>query len=220
MASPPSLTMVSAEPAQENAPSLSAGRAKATTTGQRRERWFWEAYAATYDALPRHFVPYTLQLRRVVEIIEARHGAYDAKLLDAGCGTGNYVASLRAKGYDAIGLDNASWMLHRAAKKTCTEPGRGDGSQDGQASYCKAALTSPLPFANGSFDCVISINALYMIERPEDVLAEFSRILRPAGTLILSHPRRMPPLSQILFDHTRKFGVCQRKVKMSSFVPS
>jgi len=198
----------------ENAPGLAPAAGPAGALARPRVGWwrrtlagaFWDAYASVYDGLPRHFRPYSMQLARVVDHVKARHRPGSARVLDAGCGTGNYVTALSKVGYEVVGIDRAPWMLSRARLKAAlNRPWEGNGVAP--ATFCRASLTDNLPFADSSFDCVISINALYMLNFPEVALGEFKRVIRPGGTLILSHPRRMPGLGEIMRDHAKRFGV-------------
>lgn len=43
-----------------------------------------------------------------------------------------------------------------------------------------------LPFADGIFDTVFSVNTLYFWDNPELVLSETKRVLKPAGSLFIS----------------------------------
>jgi SAM-dependent methyltransferase len=45
---------------------------------------------------------------------------------------------------------------------------------------------SALPWPNGAFDLVTSLEALEFFPRPRRALAEMARVLRPGGTLVIS----------------------------------
>jgi SAM-dependent methyltransferase len=168
---------------------------------KRLHNLFWNAYAVVYDGLPRHFRPYTEQLERVLAFVQDLYPSTSARILDAGCGTGNYLMELHKRGYEAaVGLDSATWMLRRADLKLTTRTSAGNVLN-------LANLTAKLPFRDGSFDCVLSVNALYMLPNPDATLTEFCRVLRPGGTVIVSHPEHMPSLLQILKEHARKYGL-------------
>ncbi|MDA8202718.1 MAG: methyltransferase domain-containing protein [Chloroflexi bacterium] len=42
-----------------------------------------------------------------------------------------------------------------------------------------------LPFADGTFDAVVCVRVVHHLEHPEAVFAEFARVLRPGGVLVL-----------------------------------
>ncbi len=58
------------------------------------------------------------------------------------------------------------------------------------ARVVRADLAAPLPFADGSFDAVLSSLTLHYVEDWSVPLREFARVLRPRGRLVLSthHP--------------------------------
>lgn len=51
-----------------------------------------------------------------------------------------------------------------------------------------ADLNQPLPFADASYDHVISFNTLEHVEKDAELLAEMFRILKPGGSFLLTVP--------------------------------
>lgn len=49
-------------------------------------------------------------------------------------------------------------------------------------------LNQPLPFPDQSADTVVIANCMYIVARPESLLKEARRVLRPAGTVIMIAP--------------------------------
>jgi ubiquinone/menaquinone biosynthesis C-methylase UbiE len=97
------------------------------------------------------------------------------RILDAGCGTGNFSLTLAARGADMVGVDRSAAMLFRARGKRREGPGRvewvlGDLAQ--------------LPFPAHSFDGVLSILALDFSTSREAVIRELGRVLKPGGFLV------------------------------------
>ncbi len=99
------------------------------------------------------------------------------RILDAGCGTGNLILRLRERwpGLACWGADLSGEML-RVAK----------GKLAGRAPPLIQADAERLPFPGASFDIVTSCNALHYCPRPARALAEFRRVLRPGGRLVLT----------------------------------
>jgi SAM-dependent methyltransferase len=97
--------------------------------------------------------------------------------VDAACGTGRLAARLVERGYDVTGVDSSLEMLHQARRRV---PG---------AAFVAGDLQH-LPLRDGSVDLLTSGLALTHVPRLDPVLAEFARVLRPGGTVILSdvHP--------------------------------
>ncbi|WP_135466472.1 class I SAM-dependent methyltransferase [Crenalkalicoccus roseus] len=100
-----------------------------------------------------------------------------APLLDAGCGTGGFLARLRAARPDlpAIGLEVHPPAARRAGVKAGLP--------------VAAASVNDLPFRDGSFSAVVSLDVLsHQAVQPERALAEMFRVLAPGGWLVLNLP--------------------------------
>lgn len=101
----------------------------------------------------------------------------EARILDAGCGTGGFLARLRAARPRArlFGLEYAPGAAARAAAKA--------GAQ------VAAGTVNALPFPDAHFDAVVSLDVLCHGSVEEAAaLAEFRRVLRPGGLLVLNLP--------------------------------
>ena len=102
------------------------------------------------------------------------------KILDAGCGSGAMARKIASSqpGSAVVGVDlNPSYVAF--ARKHV-------GAQTlGNLSFEVGDLMA-LPFPDRSFDVVWSRFVLYFLPRPETAVAEFRRILRPGGALIVS----------------------------------
>lgn len=101
------------------------------------------------------------------------------RILDAGCGSGPLSAALSAKGAIMTGVDASPAMLELARQRL-----------GATADLHVADLGRPLPFADDSFDDVVSSLVLHYLEDWSAPLAELRRVLKPGGRLILSvnHP--------------------------------
>lgn len=100
-----------------------------------------------------------------------------ARILDAGCGTGGFLARLRAArpGAPLFGLEYAPAAAGRAAAKA--------------GAAVAAGSVNALPFPDASFDAVVSLDVLcHMAVEEAAALAEFARILKPGGLLVLNLP--------------------------------
>jgi SAM-dependent methyltransferase len=51
-----------------------------------------------------------------------------------------------------------------------------------------ADLTRPNTVASERFDCIICTHVLHLVDRPQPMVEEFVRILRPGGTLLVAVP--------------------------------
>lgn len=110
---------------------------------------------------------------RVLEAV----GQPRARLLDAGCGTGGFLARLKARWPEAAaeGLEYHPEAAARAAAK----------------SGCPVTAGSVLamPFASGAFGVLTSMDVLcHAAVDPLPALAEMRRVLAPGGRLVLNLP--------------------------------
>jgi SAM-dependent methyltransferase len=96
------------------------------------------------------------------------------RILDAGCGTGGMLDRLRDR--DAVGIDISGVAVSHAARR-------------GLPRICRASAGA-LPFRDGVFDAVLSLDVIYHREISDDAaaVAECARVLRPGGTFLLHVP--------------------------------
>ena len=158
----------------------------------------WDLYATVYDSLPRHFKPYQELIQEIVG--EVKKHSDKCRVLDAGCGTGNYSLALAKIGYDVIGIDYSESMLNRAEKKR-------RNISAGKAQFLKLDLTGKIPYPDNYFDCILSIHTMYTISETEPVLKEYYRVLRPDGRLILSELQRPISIVKCLKEARQRDGL-------------
>ncbi|HET9223783.1 MAG TPA: class I SAM-dependent methyltransferase, partial [Roseiflexaceae bacterium] len=115
-------------------------------------------------------------LRAMVE------GMAAPKVLDVATGTGRVPLLLAGQpwfGGQVCGIDIAPAMLAQAqAKIASAGVGNHVALREGDA--------NALPWAEGMFDVVTSLEALEFFPRPRRALAEMARVLRPGGGLLVS----------------------------------
>ena len=101
-------------------------------------------------------------------------------LLDAGCGDGRFLAAaarLPNSPTRLVGCDISERILQTAAETVARE--------DVPAEFVRANLEQ-LPFADGSFDRVLSVQVIEHLLDPQAGIQELVRVLKPGGTLVLS----------------------------------
>jgi SAM-dependent methyltransferase len=128
----------------------------------------YRTWSATYDE-PRNGLFDSDE--PVVHEILARLPAGTA--LDAACGTGRYAAYLAGRGHQVLGVDGSAEMLDRARTRVPA------------GTFARADLHR-LPVADRAVDVVVCGLALVHVSSLAPVLAEFARVLRPGGHLVIS----------------------------------
>lgn len=100
------------------------------------------------------------------------------RVLDAGCGEGYGAEMLAERAREVVGVDVETAVVDRAAARY-------------SRARFEAANLVALPYADGSFDAVVSLQVIEHLQGPLDFLAECRRVLTPEGVLILSTPNRL-----------------------------
>jgi SAM-dependent methyltransferase len=134
-----------------------------------------EEYARMYEAEEKQWWYAGMRAISLALLSPALAGpAGAARILDAGCGTGNNLRHLARHGR-AVGVD-----LSDEALRFCRTRG---------VAAAKASLLS-LPFPDASFDCVTSFDVLYhqWIADDRAAVAELARVLRPGGVILVRVP--------------------------------
>ena len=98
-------------------------------------------------------------------LIEHCSIAMGTRVLDVGCGSGEFLARLRERGADPTGADPAPDMVAAASAN---------------ANVVLAEAES-LPFEPGRFDVVTAVNALQFADDTTAALREFARVLSADG---------------------------------------
>jgi len=124
--------------------------------------------ARDYDS---HAVVQLRVVQRITDQLQSQ-GVRPARLLDVGAGTGTLLAALRATYPDAlaVGADLALGMCHTASNRLA-----GAGVQ------LVNADAERLPFADGSFDLVLSSSTFQWLGSLDHAFAEVKRVLAPGG---------------------------------------
>jgi ubiquinone/menaquinone biosynthesis C-methylase UbiE len=92
------------------------------------------------------------------------------QVLEVGCGTGRWLAELRAVTPHVYGLDLSAGMLRQACKR--------------EASFrLVRGRAEQLAFPDATFDLIYCVNAIHHFDRPRAFVSEARRLLRPGGRL-------------------------------------
>ena len=119
----------------------------------RARQRFWQYQSPPFDT-----VAWVLDLIRVPAGL---------RVLDAGCGNGEYLRGLRDRQARAIGCDLSPGMLRAAS----------------HPALLNADITA-LPVRDGAVDVVLAIHMLYHVPDREAAISELRRVLAAGGTCI------------------------------------
>lgn len=145
------------------------------------EAIIWWAYRKVYERVLNRLYPRNRMLEVAMQELDIKS---NHRYLDAGCGSGETSHRLSLRGGEITGLDISDFFLKRARVKYP------------EVRFVKADLDGQLPFADGSFDGIISINTVYLLKKYKNeggrsvllALTEFARILKPQADLVLVTP--------------------------------
>jgi ubiquinone/menaquinone biosynthesis C-methylase UbiE len=140
------------------------------------DRFFDEQYLRTY-------MPRLDELDSSAEAVGAVALADCPKggdVLDCPCGWGRHAIPLTEAGFHVVGADRSETQLREARRR------------DARTTWVQADYRD-LPFDDGSFDCVLNLfSSLGYVGEAGDrqALAEFRRVLRPGGALVIETMHR------------------------------
>ena len=122
------------------------------------------------------------------------------RVLDFGCGAGEYLLRLRQGGWDCAGVEISDVARARAAARGLD---------------VRPALTGSNGFEPGAFDYVRANHSLEHVLRPRDTLRQMYEVLKPGGTLFIGVPTATS-------ENARMFGAHWWHVTapLHTFVPS
>ena len=130
-------------------------------------------YEDLWERLPAELDPPSFERRLHFLLGEVRPGD---RVLDVGCGTGDFTAAMARAGADAIGVDVAEAALRRARSR---HPG---------VEFRLVPLDGPLPFEDGSFELVWASEVIEHVADTARWLSEVRRVLAPGGRLLVTTP--------------------------------
>ncbi len=100
------------------------------------------------------------------------------KVLDVACGSGNLAVVAAASGADVTGLDLADNLVE-AAKKRAEAAGLTVKFEQGDA--------EAMPYADNSFDVVMTMYGAMFAPRPDVTASELVRVCKPGGTIAMAN---------------------------------
>lgn len=120
-------------------------------------------------------------------IPRAEDGSEIRTALDVGCRDGYYSRLLRKRGYTVTSIDIEC-----------------------QYEHCQTVdANAPLPYDNDAFDLIWCSEVIEHLQKPEAVIAEFKRVLKPDGIAVLTTPNSFFWLYYLL----KPFGLSAQKLQ-------
>ena len=115
----------------------------------------------------------SLMLKRKRRIIEKTTGITKGRILDIGCGTGYFAATMKESGWDVTGIEP-----NLKAREFTTRQFAID--------VIGPELISQLP--SGGFDCITMWHVLEHFHDPSSYMTEIKRLLKPGGVCLSALP--------------------------------
>lgn len=139
-----------------------------------RARWEWREWH-------RPSAPTFLQEELDRALLDEIDWPKGTRVLDVGCAHGDYLTAIGLRGAVAVGVDVGLPALRRAKAA-------------GRSVVAGSGLC--LPFADGAFDTIVCHKTLHLFDRPEAIVQEFNRILRPGGRVVFSSSNPTAPYAR------------------------
>jgi 2-polyprenyl-3-methyl-5-hydroxy-6-metoxy-1,4-benzoquinol methylase len=141
--------------------------------------------AATYaSAIPYKRFFYGERAAKVLELLDPQPGE---TVLDVGCGSGHYARLAAEAGARVIAADVAENYVEQARAHV----------GDALAGRCEFRVEDAerLSLPDEAVDKVLMTEVIEHVPHPEHAVGEATRVLRPAGRLVVSTPSRFSPLN-------------------------
>lgn len=117
-----------------------------------------------------------VRLRDALDALFPGRRAGSVRVLDAGCGAGEFLAFLGRVGFAVAGVDLSVEAVERARRR------------NPDAEVKVGSVEERLPFRSESFDAVWCTEVLEHVFDVHATLSELNRVLRPSGVLVLTTP--------------------------------
>jgi ubiquinone/menaquinone biosynthesis C-methylase UbiE len=136
-------------------------------------------------------------------IVAATGSGTDTRFLELGVGTGRIALPFINAGHRYTGTDISEQMIARLRQKVGEGPNR--------LTLVTADLSKPLPFADESFDVLIAVHVLHLLDDWRAGLREARRVTVPAGCMLSEYrvvgwTAEIKPIDLIEAHHLRMFS--------------
>ena len=114
-----------------------------------------------------------LERQLILELVGDVSGC---RILDVGCGDGEFAVELKKRGAIVVGIDASAEMIDAAKGRSKLQ----NASIDFQV-----GMAEHIPFPAEQFDVVTAITILCFVDDATPVFREIARVLRPGGRLVI-----------------------------------
>jgi ubiquinone/menaquinone biosynthesis C-methylase UbiE len=120
-----------------------------------------------------------------------------SRILDVGCGTAHLTHWIKEKGFDVCGIEPSTEMFNYAR-------------QNFPEIEIKQAISSNIPYKDGSFDLIVAFEVLRYLDKQENIksFAEFRRVLKPGGKFFVTQVNLFSTDLYFIF-HNLKSVICK-----------
>ncbi|WP_395309396.1 class I SAM-dependent methyltransferase [Mycobacterium sp. AMU20-3851] len=112
-------------------------------------------------------------------------------VIDVGCGAGRHSFEAYRRGADVIAFDQSVEDLNDVDAILTAMREQGEAPASARAEAVKGDALA-LPYADGTFDCVIASEILEHVPEDDKAISELVRVLKPGGALAITVPRWLP----------------------------
>jgi len=135
----------------------------------------WDRRVQTFDDQSGHGLVSDDQRRAWLDLL-ARFSGGSQRVLDVGCGTGFLALRFAELGHHVTGIDLSPLMIDRARSKA---------EREGFKIDYRVGDASAIDCDGESYDIVVARHVVWNLPNPERGVAEWLRVLRPRGRLIV-----------------------------------
>lgn len=159
-------------------------------------------YGTLYDYIFDRFPPYQRLRSEVLELVqtEAPSDRANVRVLDIGCGPGNFSLMLAEAGFSVIGVDAYAPLISLAREKRRSQ-------RLANLAFKHGDLVRDQPFSPEQFDQLINVHFLYAHPDPVAVLRAAYRVLKPGGHAVFVNFTRRVPVWSTLRDVSARDGI-------------
>ena len=161
-------------------------------------------YGVVYDFVFERFPAYRSLQREVLALLESGvpegTNLRDVRVLDIGCGPGNWSFALAEAGFTVVGIDAYETLLDLAREKR-------RATRLPNLAFRHADITGGDPFREEVFDQIVNVHSLYVHPDPLAVLRIAHRVLKPGGHAVFVNFTRRIWLWSTLREVKRRDGL-------------